>query len=82
MGLVIFAALNSVLSLAYYTPIVNMMYRQKIGGVVQQGKSIPLGMTIPLVLLAVSIVVIGLWPSLMNWLTEPAGLALLAAFGQ
>ncbi|MBL8079980.1 MAG: hypothetical protein JNM55_18575 [Anaerolineales bacterium] len=82
MGLVIFAALNSVLSLAYYAPVVNMMYRQKMGDAIEQGKSIPLAMNISLVLLALSIVVIGLWPSLMNWLTEPAGQAILSAFGQ
>ncbi|MBI2330768.1 MAG: hypothetical protein HYU84_01060 [Chloroflexi bacterium] len=82
MGLVIFAALNSVLSLGYYAPIVNMLYRQKMGDVVQQGESIPLAMNIPLTLLALAIVVIGLRPSLMSWLTEPAGQAILFIFGK
>jgi NADH:ubiquinone oxidoreductase subunit 2 (subunit N) len=82
MGLVIFAALNSVLSLAYYAPVVNMMYRQKMGQVVEGGSSIPLTMSIPLVIFALAIVVIGLIPSLMNWLTEPAAQALLAMFGK
>jgi NADH:ubiquinone oxidoreductase subunit 2 (subunit N) len=82
MGLVIFAALNSVLSLGYYAPVVNMMYRQKMGDVVQQGEEIPLAMNIPLAVLALSIVVIGLWPSLMSWLTEPAGQAILLIFGK
>ncbi|MBK8781411.1 MAG: hypothetical protein IPO22_06325 [Anaerolineales bacterium] len=82
MGLVIFAALNSVLSLGYYAPVVNMLYRQKMGDVVQQGETIPLAMNIPLTVLALSIVVIGLWPSLMSWLTEPAGQAILFIFGK
>jgi hypothetical protein len=39
-------------------------------------------MNIPLAVLALSIVVIGLWPSLMSWLTEPAGQAILLIFGK
>ena len=81
MGLVIFAALNSVLSLAYYAPIVNVLYRRNMGEVVQQGTAIPLAMTLPLVLLALAVVVIGLWPSLMSWLTEPAAQAIVGLFG-
>jgi len=82
MGLVIFAALNSVLSLAYYAPIVNMMYRQKMGEVVEGGASIPVAMSIPLVIFAFAIVLFGLMPSLMNWLTDPAAQALLVMFGK
>jgi hypothetical protein len=37
-------------------------------------------MNVPLVLLAILVVVIGLWPGIMNWLTGPAGTALVAAF--
>ncbi|HVN16331.1 MAG TPA: proton-conducting transporter membrane subunit [Anaerolineales bacterium] len=82
IGLVIFAALNSVLSLAYYAPIVNVMYRRKMGESVEHGAPIPLAMNIPLVILAAAIVVIGLWPSIMNWLTEPAAQAFLSMFGK
>ena len=82
MGLVIFAALNSVLSLAYYAPIVNVLYRRNMGEIVQGGAPIPVAMSIPLVIFALAIVVIGLMPSLMNWLTEPAAQALLAMFGK
>jgi hypothetical protein len=39
-------------------------------------------MSIPLVILTLAIVVIGLMPSLMNWLTEPAAQALLVMFGK
>ena len=82
MGLVIFAALNSVLSLAYYAPIVNMLYRRNMGEVVQQGSSIPFAMNIPLVVFTLAIIIIGLMPSLMNWLTRPAAQALLTMFGK
>lgn len=82
MGLAIFAAFNSVLSLAYYAPVVNMLYRRKVSIIVEQGACIPVSMSIPLVALAVAIVAIGLWPALMNWLTEPAALAFLGMFGK
>jgi proton-translocating NADH-quinone oxidoreductase chain N len=82
MALVVFAALNSVLSLAYYAPVVNMLYRRNMGEVVQGGARIPVAMSIPLVIFALAIVVIGLMPSLMNWLTQPAAQALLLMFGK
>ncbi len=79
--LVIFAALNSVLSLAYYAPIVNAVYRQEPSEAVTRGAKLPITMSIPLVVMAVAIVVIGLWPSLLAGLTGPAGVALVKAFG-
>lgn len=79
--LVIFAALNSVFSLVYYTPLVNAVYKRELSLSVQHGGSIPLSMNIPLILLTAGIIIIGLWPSLMNWLTVPAGMSLLASFG-
>ena len=75
---VIFAALNSVLSLAYYAPLVNAMYRLEPSTRVLQGKRLPLAMSLPLVILGLFVVLIGVWPGLMNWLTIPAGQALLA----
>ncbi len=82
MGLVIFAALNSVLSLAYYAPVVNMLYRRNVGEVVEHGGTIPVTMSIPLVIFTLAIILIGLAPSLMNWLTQPAAQALLVMFGK
>jgi formate hydrogenlyase subunit 3/multisubunit Na+/H+ antiporter MnhD subunit len=79
-ALVIFAALNSVLSLAYYAPLVNAVYRKEPSAAVERGAALPGSMVLPLTVLTVLIVVLGLWPNLMNWLTEPAGAALLAAF--
>ena len=80
-ALVIFAALNSVLSLAYYAPLVNAVYRHEPSAAVASGKPLSLAMNAPLALLALAVVAIGVWPGLMTWLTGPAGSALLAAFG-
>ena len=80
-ALVIFAALNSVLSLAYYAPLVNAVYRQQPSDAVRRGRPLPALMSVPLVMLALAVVAIGAWPGLMQWLTEPAGAALLQAFG-
>jgi proton-translocating NADH-quinone oxidoreductase chain N len=81
-GLIVFAALNSVLSLAYYAPLVNAVYRGRPSPAVEHGRPLPASMEIPLLILGVAIVLVGIWPSLTNWLTYPAGSALLAAFGQ
>jgi formate hydrogenlyase subunit 3/multisubunit Na+/H+ antiporter MnhD subunit len=81
-GLVVFAALMSVLSMAYYVPLVNVMYRQKTSEAVQAGGTLPVMVALPLVLLAAAVVAIGLWPGLLEWLTAPAGAALLAAFAR
>jgi hypothetical protein len=47
--------------------------------VVQRGVALPGSMLLPLILLSLAVVVLGLWPSLMDWLTEPAGAAVLKA---
>jgi NADH:ubiquinone oxidoreductase subunit 2 (subunit N) len=78
--LVVFAALNSVFSLVYYVPLINTVYRRKPSRVVEEGSSLPFSMELSLFVLAVAVIVIGVQPNLMNWLTEPAGAALLAAF--
>ncbi len=81
IAVVAFAALNSVFSLAYYAPLVNVAYRCEPSAIVLSGKRLPAVMKLPLVLMALGIIAIGIWPSLMNWLTEPAGTALLASIG-
>jgi proton-translocating NADH-quinone oxidoreductase chain N len=78
MVVMVVAALNSVLSLGYYAPLVNAVYRLEPSEAVLRGKPLAVGMYIPLVLLALAVVVLGFWPSLVNWLTEPAAQALLA----
>ncbi|MEJ5202313.1 MAG: proton-conducting transporter membrane subunit [Anaerolineales bacterium] len=72
MLLVVFAALNSVLSLGYYAPLVNRMYRLRPSAAVENGAAVPKTMVVPLVVLTLLIVVLGFYPSLLNWLTEPA----------
>jgi proton-translocating NADH-quinone oxidoreductase chain N len=81
-ALVAFAALNSVVSLAYYAPLVNAVYRLEPSEAVKRGNPLPFVMRIPLVVMALAVVVIGFWPSIMNGLTNPAGSALLAVFGK
>ncbi|MCU0488044.1 MAG: hypothetical protein MUE67_03720 [Anaerolineales bacterium] len=79
--LVIFAALNSVLSLAYYAPIVNTLYKKKMSPAVREAASIPWTISLPLVILAAGVIVLGLWPGLLQGLTSAAGSAILQAFG-
>jgi len=81
LALVIFAALGGVLSLAYYAPIVNAVYRKEPSEVVVRGQPVPLGMLLPIAALGVAVIVIGVWPSLLQGLTAPAGQALITAFG-
>ena len=79
--LVMFAALNSVLSLAYYAPMVNTLYRLHPTDLVQKGGRLPWAMAVPLAILSLAVVVLGVWPGLVTWLTAPAAHALLAGFG-
>jgi proton-translocating NADH-quinone oxidoreductase chain N len=81
MALVIFAGLNSVLSLGYYAPLVNRLYRQESAEIVRQGGPAPFLMVLPLVLLSLGIIVLGFWPSLVNGITLPAAQSLLMLFG-
>jgi proton-translocating NADH-quinone oxidoreductase chain N len=79
--LVVFAALNSVLSLGYYAPLINRMYRREPSLIVQSGKPVSNFMAVPLLLLGIAIVVIGFYPSLVSWLTDPAAASLVLSFG-
>jgi proton-translocating NADH-quinone oxidoreductase chain N len=79
-GVVIFAGLNSVLSLAYYAPMINRMYRRETSEAVQRGKAAPWVMTVPIVVLTLAILVIGIWPASMKFLTDTAMNSLLYFF--
>lgn len=81
MALVVFAALNSVFSLGYYAPLVNRLYRRQPAEIVEQGKPIPVLMSVPMVVLSLGVVVLGFWPTLADWLTGPAAQSLLMLFG-
>jgi proton-translocating NADH-quinone oxidoreductase chain N len=81
LWLVLFTGLNSVLSLAYYAPMVNRLYRREPSASVLAGKPGRVLMALPLVVLVVLTVVPGFWPSALNWLTAPAASSLLLGFG-
>ncbi len=79
-ALIVFAAFNSVLSLAYYAPLVNAIYRQHPSEAVKKGQPLPIAMRAPVIALSLAVIAIGVWPGLLQWLAEPAGRALLAVF--
>ena len=81
MALMVFMALNSVLSLAYYAPLVNMMYRGSPSQAVNAGKPISMAISLPILLMALAVILLGFFPHAMNWITQPAAQHLLAAFG-
>jgi proton-translocating NADH-quinone oxidoreductase chain N len=79
--LVIFAALNSVLSLGYYAPLVNRLYRKQPSDIVKQGVPLKPALVIPLVILVILIVILGVYPSALGVLADMAGSSLSAGFG-
>ncbi|KAB2866342.1 MAG: hypothetical protein F9K46_02515 [Anaerolineae bacterium] len=79
--LVIFAALNSVLSLAYYAPIINVLYSRQAQVEMAQGRAVPRLMRLSLLVLSGAIVVIGVYPGLLHGALESAARVLLTAFG-
>jgi NADH:ubiquinone oxidoreductase subunit 2 (subunit N) len=81
VALMIFMALNSVLSLGYYAPLVNIMYRQEPSQQVLEGKPLTWTIALPLIVMALLVIVLGFFPDLMNWLTVPAGAELMKMFG-
>ncbi len=81
IALMIFMALNSVLSLAYYAPLVNMMYRKTPSAQVLAGKSLSFAITLPLLVMMLAVIVLGFMPQLMDWITIPAAQTLMTMFG-
>jgi proton-translocating NADH-quinone oxidoreductase chain N len=79
--LVVFAAINSVLSLAYYAPLVNRMYRHKPSALVASGRPVPALMTAPVVVLTLLVLLLGFWPGLVDAITHPAAVHLVSIFG-
>lgn len=80
MVIVVFAALNSILSLGYYAPIVNRLYRRQPSTAVQNGNPISWQMTLPMVLMVVIIVVLGVWPQVIEFVTGNAAYSLMSVF--
>ncbi len=79
--LVAFAAFNSVLSLGYYAPLVNRLYRCAPSRSVLAGKPAPVLMSVPLVVMVVLVAALGFWPALIQAITGPAANSLVAMFG-
>jgi NADH:ubiquinone oxidoreductase subunit 2 (subunit N) len=79
--LMIFMALNSVLSLGYYAPLVNMMYRKEASQQVLAGKPVTWVISLTLVVMSLFVILLGFAPGLMDWLTVPAGASLIEMFG-
>jgi proton-translocating NADH-quinone oxidoreductase chain N len=82
IALMIFMALNSVLSLAYYAPLVNMMYRKSPSTQVLAGKPLPFAINLPLIIMVFAVILLGFMPQLMDPFTVPAAKTLLAIFGK
>jgi len=80
--LMIFMALNSVLSLGYYAPLVNIMYRKEASQRVLAGKPITWTISLPLIVLSLFVILLGLLPGLMDWFTVPAARQFMQMFGK
>ena len=80
--LMVFMALNSVLSLAYYAPLVNMMYRKSPSDQVLAGKRLSLAIALPLVIMMLAVIILGFAPQLLDWVTIPAAQNLITMFGK
>lgn len=81
IGVIIFVGLNSVLSLAYYAPMINRMYRHEASEAVVSGKEVSWIMVLPMVILAIGIIAFGIWPSLATFLTNNAAASFIYPFG-
>ncbi|MFN8434504.1 MAG: proton-conducting transporter membrane subunit [Anaerolineales bacterium] len=81
IALMIFMALNSVLSLAYYAPLVNLMYRQTPSAQVLAGKPLSWAIALPLVVMTLAVILLGVVPQWMNFITSSAAQTLLTMFG-
>src|SRR5512138_3317618 len=79
--LMIFMALNSVMSLGYYAPLVNLMYRKEASQRVLEGKPLTWTIALPLILLTALVIVLGFLPGLMGWFTIPASRQFMLMFG-
>lgn len=81
IALMVFMALNSVLSLGYYAPLVNLMYRKEPSQKVLDGKPLTWTIALPLIVMTSLVIVLGFFPGLMNWFTVRAGEQFMQMFG-
>lgn len=76
--LTVFAAFNSVLSLGYYLPIINALFRPEVR---RPQRRLPVAMRVPILVLSGALILIGLYPTLVDGVVIPAARALQALFG-
>lgn len=81
IAVVIFVGLNSILSLGYYAPIINRMYRQEQSEIVAAGDTVSSWMIVPMVVLTIGVLLLGVWPTLASFMTNNAAATLLYPFG-
>lgn len=79
--LAVLAGLAGMFSLLYYTPLINRMYRQEPSTAVQNAKPLPWLMVAPLVVMAVVIVFLGVYPKAVEFLTSNAAYSLMMIYG-
>jgi NADH:ubiquinone oxidoreductase subunit 2 (subunit N) len=75
--LIVFAAVNSVISLGYYLPVINAIFKDAPP---VRDETIPGDMRMPIILMGAIIIVLGFstWP--IRWLLDPASDSLVAMF--
>ncbi len=78
LALVIFMALNSVLSLGYYAPLVNALYRRETPETTLNASRSSILMLLPIILLGILVIAIGFYPPLVTWLSNLAGGSLVS----
>jgi proton-translocating NADH-quinone oxidoreductase chain N len=71
------AALGSILSLGYYAPLVARIYQKNCSELLKTEVTIPLGIRLPIFILACLVLFLGFYPSLLSPFFRTAALALL-----
>lgn len=79
--LAVFAGLAGMFSLAYYAPLVNRIYRKEPSEAVVNGKPLPWLMVAPLVAMTIIIVVLGVYPKALDFMTSNAAYSLMMIYG-
>jgi len=76
--LMIIAALNSVFSLSYYLPVINALFQDTPTA---QQHRLPTAMRLPILILTGAILILGIYPTLLDGIIHPASAALMQLFG-
>jgi NADH:ubiquinone oxidoreductase subunit 2 (subunit N) len=74
-GLVVFAALNTLISIGYYLRLIGAMYAVDAPSRLD-GRTIPNTILVPILLLVLAVVVLGVLPGLLNTVTAAAAQAI------